>query len=153
MSPIPWRRSLLAAAVLCAAFTAAALALGGKHGPWVQLCDGQRVKTDKADCVYLVLDGRLRPLTYDAYAELWSGWSNIALVDSVAEGSIGPALEAKTRVIRGEGQVATWFVDSGKTRHVIKDLNVFGTYRFTWDHVHVVPVEEVEAIPRGPDLE
>jgi hypothetical protein len=146
-------RLLLPALLLSAALAATALALGGKNGPWVQLCDGQRVKTDKSARVYLVADGRLRPLDHDAYVELWSDWSNIAVVDSVAEGSIGPTLAKGTRLIRGEGQAAVWLVENAASRRHVKDLNVFGAYRFEWGRVHVVPVAEVEAIPRGADLE
>lgn len=118
-------------------------------GLYLHVANGARVKTAGKTCVYFVDRGVLRPVTYAAYRQLWSGWPGIELVTEIPETSVGETLRAGTRLVQVPGERAVWFIDNDRLRRWVPS---FAPAEFSWNKVQKITAEELEQYQQGPDL-
>ncbi|EUC33382.1 hypothetical protein COCVIDRAFT_26679 [Bipolaris victoriae FI3] len=116
--------------------------------------EGQRIKGDEQDPVYLVLNGKLRHIaTPDIYKALFGDgewkFSTVqqALVDNFPK---GPVLDFPTPLAKGFDD-PVYLIDQGKKRW-IKSEDAFNRYGFAWNKItNIGAITSI--IPDGEEIE
>ena len=116
--------------------------------------EGKRIKGDKDDSVYLVLDGKLRHIADPTVYEALFGNQDITfetvpqpMVDSFTKGS---ALDQRTPLVKGFDD-PVYLIDEKKKRW-IKSPEAFNRYTFSSDEI--TPIGSVvDLVASGPDIE
>lgn len=148
------RRALSVTAVLAAGFGLAlstVAARGGDPAPGtlVEIVDGGRVKTPDSTTVYFVDGGRLRPMRYAGYKNLFSGWGGIGIVVRVPEEMLGEGIRGDTRLVRIRDDERIWMVDNGA---VLREVRNFRQASFSAQKVEEVQPHEVSHLPIGDPI-
>ncbi|KAL1593672.1 hypothetical protein SLS59_009186 [Nothophoma quercina] len=105
--------------------------------------EGKRIKGDKDDSVYLVLDGKLRHIADPTVYEALFGNKDITF-ETVPQ----PMVDSFTK---GSALDQLYLIDEKKKRW-IKSPEAFNRYAFSWDKI--TPIGSiVDLVASGPDIE
>jgi len=114
-----------------------------------RLVEGSRVKTATRTCVYFVDGGRLRPMRYAAYKNLFSGWGGIKTIKSAPEELMGVNMRGDTRIVRVRGDERIWFIDNGREKRLVRTFHGIG---FSSRLVELVEPEELDPYYEGTPI-
>ncbi len=115
----------------------------------LKLVEGSRVKTANKTTVYFVDGGRLRPMRYAAYKNLFSGWGGIKKIKRAPKALLGMNMRGDTRLVRIRGEERVWFIDNGREKRLVTTFHGIG---FSSRLVELVEPEELDPYYEGPPV-
>ena len=122
-------------------------------GMYLKVAEGTLVKAPDDPRVYLVDQGVLRHVSGTAYGRLYADFGGICTVTEVPESLVQEPLGEGTRLVRAKADAHVWLIDNGQTKRHVSDVPVFNRYGFSWRHVQIVALEQIDSLPVGPRLE
>ncbi len=90
------------------------------------LVEGSRVKTRRGTTLYFVDGGRLRPMRYVAYKNLFQGWGGIRVIPEAPEELLGENVRGDTRLLRIHGEEQVWYIDNGREKRPVRTFHLTG---------------------------
>lgn len=114
--------------------------------------DGVRVKVAGTTTIYLVDQGRCRPLTHAAYLRLWREFGSVRVVGAVPEELVGEMLGAGTRLVAPVGTTELWLIDNAKVKRRVTSFAAAAAWGFATERTEAVSREVLAAFPEGEPI-